>query len=168
MEAIASSGTPGHITCARAVGSRAAAHRAAFHRARAPNRGGRSWTPASALPALADSDAALQDALAALFGNASLERIFHLQQIAERFAATIDNLPRPSASAQRMPVLPAAGTLATTQDHGQTGLSAGNGARYTPYVEALEAVDNGRLVATYVHFYPLFQRAYEDLGYPDK
>ncbi len=125
-------------------------------------------TPASALPALADSDAALQDALAALFGNAPLDRIFHLQQIAQRFAATIDNLPRPSASAQRMPVLPAAGTLATTQDHGQTVLSAGNGARYTPYVEALEAVDTGRLVATYVHFYPLFQRAYEDLGYPGK
>jgi hypothetical protein len=125
-------------------------------------------TPASALPALADSDAALQDALAALFGKAPLDRIFHLQQIVQRFVATIDNLPRPTASAQRMPVQPAAGTLATIQDHGQTVLSADNGARYTPYVEVLEAVDTGRLVAAYVHFYPLFQQAYEDLGYPGK
>jgi hypothetical protein len=30
----------------------------------------------------------------------------------------------------------------------------------------MEAVDTGRLVALYVRFYPLFQQAYRELGYP--
>ena len=120
------------------------------------------------LPALADSDPAMQDAMAAIFGKAPLDRIFHLQQIAQRFVATIDNLSRQTAAVQKMPVLPVGGTLATTQSDGQTVLAADNASRYTPYVNVMEAADTTRLVATYVRFYPLFQKAYEDLGYPGK
>jgi hypothetical protein len=43
-----------------------------------------------------------------------------------------------------------------------------NAARYTTYVRALEAVDSAKLVAIYVHFYPLFQQAYAELGYPSR
>jgi len=43
-----------------------------------------------------------------------------------------------------------------------------NFARYAPYVRMLEAVDSHALVQTYVRAYPLFQRAYEELGYPGK
>ena len=38
----------------------------------------------------------------------------------------------------------------------------------TPYVRAFEAVDTGKLVAVYVRFYPLFQQAYAELGYPSR
>jgi len=38
--------------------------------------------------------------------------------------------------------------------------------RYRPYVLAMEAVEAKRLVAAYVQFYPLFQSAYQELGYP--
>ena len=31
----------------------------------------------------------------------------------------------------------------------------------------MESVDTGRLAALYVRFYPLFQQAYRDLGYPN-
>jgi hypothetical protein len=120
------------------------------------------------LPALADSDPAMQDAMAAIFGKAPLDRIFHLQQIVQRFVATIDNLPRQTAAVQKMPVQPLGGSLQTTQSDGQTVLAADNGSRYTPYVQVMEAADTTRLVAAYVRFYPLFQKAYEDLGYPGK
>lgn len=120
------------------------------------------------LPALADSDPAMQDAMAAIFGKAPLDRIFHLQQIVQRFVATIDNLPRQTAAVQKMPVQPVGGALVTTQSDGQTVLAADNASRYTPYVSVMEAADTTRLVATYVRFYPLFQKAYEDLGYPGK
>jgi hypothetical protein len=120
------------------------------------------------LPALADSDPAMQDAMAAIFGKAPLDRIFHLQQIVQRFVATIDNLPRQTAAVQKMPVQPVSGTLVTAQSDGQTVLAADNASRYTPYVNVMEAADTTRLVATYVRFYPLFQKAYEDLGYPGK
>lgn len=121
-----------------------------------------------ALPALADSDSALQDAMAAIFGKAPLDRIFHLQQIVQRFVATIDNLPRQTAAVQRMPVQPVGGSLLTAQADGQTVLASDNAVRYAPYVSVMEAADTGRLVATYVRFYPLFQQAYEELGYPGK
>ncbi|MGE5090060.1 MAG: DUF3014 domain-containing protein [Candidatus Levyibacteriota bacterium] len=120
------------------------------------------------LPELADSDPAMQDAMAAIFGKAPLDRIFHLQQIVQRFVATIDNLPRQTASLQKMPVLPVGGTLQTTGAGDQTVIGADNASRYTPYVQVMEAADTARLVATYVRFYPLFQKAYEDLGYPGK
>ncbi len=120
------------------------------------------------LPALADSDPALQDAMAAIFGKAPLDRIFHLQQIVTRFVATIDNLPRQTASVQKMPVQPVGGSLLTAQSNGQTVLATDNAVRYEPYVSVMDAADTGRLVATYVRFYPLFQKAYEDLGYPGK
>lgn len=125
-------------------------------------------TQEAPLPALADSDPALQDAMAAIFGKAPLDRIFHLQQIVTRFVATIDNLPRQTAAVQKMPVQPVGGSLLTSQANGQTVLATDNAVRYTPYVSVMEAADTGRLVATYVRFYPLFQKAYEDLGYPGK
>ena len=31
----------------------------------------------------------------------------------------------------------------------------------------MQAVDTGRLIAVYVRYYPLFQQAFRDLGYPN-
>jgi Protein of unknown function (DUF3014) len=42
------------------------------------------------------------------------------------------------------------------------------GARYAPFVALVESVDTGRAVALYQRLYPLFQGAYESLGYPGK
>ena len=42
-----------------------------------------------------------------------------------------------------------------------------NSARYAPVIAAVQAVDTKQLVAEYVRFYPLFQQAYRELGYPD-
>ena len=46
-------------------------------------------------------------------------------------------------------------------------LRADNAERYTPYLRLMEQADTQKLVQTYVRFYPLFQKAYEDLGYPN-
>ena len=45
-------------------------------------------------------------------------------------------------------------------------ISPGNSARYAAYVRIAQAVNAPKLVDAYVRFYPLFQRAYEELGYP--
>jgi len=45
-------------------------------------------------------------------------------------------------------------------------VAAGNAARYAPYVQALERIDAKQLAGVYLRFYPLFQQAYEELGYP--
>ncbi len=119
------------------------------------------------LPALADGDAALQTALAGLFTAVPLDRVFYLEQIGPRFVATIDNLPRQTVALQKMPVKPVGGTVETAQSDGRILLRADNAARYAPYLRVMEQADTRRLVQTYVHFYPLLQKAYEDLGYPN-
>jgi hypothetical protein len=46
-------------------------------------------------------------------------------------------------------------------------LDPANYQRYTPYVTALQMVDAKQLAQIYFHFYPLFQQAYQNLGYPN-
>jgi len=118
------------------------------------------------LPAIADSDAPLQDLMASLFAGAPLDRIFHLEQIVPRFVATIDNLPRQTVALSRMSVNPIGGNLATTQTDGRILLRADNASRYDTYLRVMEQADTAKLVDAYVRYYPLFQKAYEDLGYP--
>jgi Protein of unknown function (DUF3014) len=119
------------------------------------------------LPALADSDKAMRDAAAKLFGQ-NLEKFFNLQDVIHRVVATVDNLPLEQAPLQLMPVKPVPGWLATTGEGEELRLSPENAARYRPYVRLAESVPAGPLVAVYVRFYPLFQEQYEKLGYPGK
>ena len=127
-------------------------------------------TPAAAesapLPAMGDSDAPLQDLMASIFAGAPLDRIFHLQQIVPRFVATIDNLPRQTVALSRMSVNPIGGSLETAQSDGRILLRADNASRYAMYVRVMDQADTAKLVEAYVRYYPLFQQAYENLGYP--
>jgi hypothetical protein len=123
--------------------------------------------PAEPLPALADSDGAMREALTGLFGR-RLEKFFNLHGIIHRIVATVDNLPRDNLSAQLMPVKPVEGWLVTEGEGESLRVSPKNAARYAPYVRLAEAVPTRALVAVYVRFYPLFQQQYEELGYPGK
>jgi hypothetical protein len=50
---------------------------------------------------------------------------------------------------------------------GEAAISAANSARYVPYVRVLESLDTPALIKRYVESYPLFQRAYVELGFPN-
>jgi hypothetical protein len=123
--------------------------------------------PAEPLPALTESDGAIRDALAALFGK-DLEKFFYLQEIIRRIVATIENLPGDNVPLRLMPVKPVPGLLVTTGTGESLVLSPKNAARYRPYMRLAEAVPTQALVAAYRRFYPLFQKQYEDLGHPEK
>ena len=120
------------------------------------------------LPSLADSDVAAQDALAGLFGAPASTHLFYPETIVRHFVAAIDNLPRHSLAQRIMPIKPVGGPFLVSGPEGNIVVSADNAARYTPYVRALESVDTAKLVAAYVHLYPLFQQAYAELGYPSR
>ncbi len=122
--------------------------------------------PQEPLPPLDRSDAALQEALVALAGPVSARDLFHPDEIARRVVVTVDNLPRRKLPAQLLPVKPAAGSLVTSPDKGGLAVAAANDARYAAYAAMMTAVDTKKLVAAYVHFYPLFQEEYRTLGYP--
>ena len=124
-------------------------------------------SPAVPLPALADSDPAVKDALAKLFGSESLARFFNIDGAVRRFVATVDNLPRKTVAARLMPVKPVPGAFAVTGSTDSLVIATDNPLRYRPYLVVMEGVEAKRLVAAYVQLYPLFQAAYQELGYPN-
>ncbi|MFC5437855.1 DUF3014 domain-containing protein [Rhodanobacter umsongensis] len=119
-----------------------------------------------ALPTLADSDASVAAALAALVKDSDLPSLLVRQQVIARIVATIDALPRRGLANFMSPLLAPRGALVVDQAGDTTVIGAQNGARYAPYMRMLDAADPPALVAWYVHAYPLFQQAYQELGYP--
>ena len=115
--------------------------------------------PAAPLPALNESDSAFVSAL----GSSALGRWLVPKDLIRHVVITVDNLPRKSMRPQMWPVRPAAGTFIVTDG----AIAPTNAERYTPMVRALEAADPEKLVAVYVRWYPLFQEAYREQGYPD-
>jgi hypothetical protein len=118
------------------------------------------------LPALNDSDSAIHSALADLPASAAVEKFVVPQNLIRHIVATVDNLPRKKVAVELRPVVPTSGEFAVggTADH--ITLSEDNFKRYAPFVDLVKSADVKSLAAVYFRFYPLFQQAYEDLGYP--
>jgi len=104
--------------------------------------------------------------LTALFGRNAILTLFQLGDFPRRVAATVDNLGRHYAPAAVWPLNPAPGRFTVDHRNNVDVISASNGRRYGPYLRLLETVDASRAVSVYLHFYPLFQAAYEGIGYP--
>lgn len=121
------------------------------------------------LPDLNDSDQYLRLDIAGVFGEAIAE-ITIAEQLIERLVATIDNLPRQSVAERVRPVAPLATAFAVTgqDDSGQFVLGEDNYQRYDELVAQLESVSVDEMVELYRRYYPLFQKAYEGLGYPGR
>ena len=124
--------------------------------------------PEKPLPPLAESDSAAHDAVTRLFGSETAAKAFNTDALIRRFVVTVDNLPRKTTSARLMPVKPVPGPFAVEGNGADATIGPQNALRYRPYIVAMEGVEAKRLVATYVQLYPLFQAAYEELGYPGK
>jgi len=119
------------------------------------------------LPALANSDKYLADAVGAMVPRNDLLKFLQLDKFATRVVATVDNLARAHAAPMMWPLNPAPGRFTTNQaGAASTTISPANSQRYTPLVRFIESVDTAKAVALYVSAYPLFQQAYEELGYP--
>jgi len=122
----------------------------------------------AALPALNDSDQIVHDSLAGVLGRHAVEQFLVPQNIVRHLVATVDNLPRRKVAVELRPVKPAPGQSAIATQGEITTLSDGNFERYAPLVRVVQATDVKALVLVYERLYPLFQQAYEDLGYPGK
>ena len=121
-----------------------------------------------ALPKLSESDGFMLGILAGLVGNKALMNLFHTQHIIHNIVATIDNLPRRHLPISVMPVKRVQGLFITQGPENDKTISPKNAARYSAYVKIAELIDSQKLGDVYVRLYPLFQEAYEELGYPKK
>jgi hypothetical protein len=129
-----------------------------------PATAGRDSAP---LPELRDSDGLFEAALGAAAGSTDLTQYLVPTDLIRHIVVTVDNLPRQRAAVEKRPTTPVPGSFIADGDELHATLDARNFKRYQPMVGALENVDMQRLVAVYLHFYPLFQKAYQDLGYPN-
>ena len=120
-----------------------------------------------ALPALDESDAPLHDALGDLMGKPAVDRIFKPELLVRHIVVSIDNLSRRHLAVELRPSKPLAGSFIATGNDQQGTIDVANFQRYVPYVQSVQALDMKRLAALYVRFYPLFQQAYQSLGYPN-
>ena len=121
---------------------------------------------AAPLPQLKDSDPVIGEAISNLFGADTFEKYFRPEKLVRNIVVTIDNLPRKTVSLRLFPVKPVGGKFRTQGDEENLEISPANAARYKAYVGIFETIDAEKLVAVYSRFSPLFQRAYQELGYP--
>jgi len=122
----------------------------------------------TALPALNDSDPVVHDSLVGVFGRDTIERFLVPQNIVRHIVVTVDNLPRHKVNVELRPVKPTAGQAVTAGRGEVTTLGEANFVRYAPLARVVQGTDVKTLAVVYERLYPLFQQAYEDLGYPGK
>jgi hypothetical protein len=116
---------------------------------------------------LDQSDAAFLAALAHVDGwRPSVLHLLLPTNLIRHIVATVDALPRQKLPLQANPVKAVPGSLGVTTTDKGIFISTANALRYKLTIEAFLALDTAQLVATYRHFYPLFQQAYRELGYP--
>jgi hypothetical protein len=119
------------------------------------------------LPPLDDSDAPFKGAVSAFVTERSLEALFSTDGFIRRLVVTIDNLPHTHLPRSKHRLTRAtAGRFAVRAEGDSLYLSEDNFGRYTPVVDLIAGLDVDRLIAVYLRYYPLFQEAYEYLGYP--
>ena len=108
--------------------------------------------------------------LSDLLGRANVLKFVQFDDFARRVVATVDNLARAHAAPALWPVNPTPDRFTVLAAGGSTGvvISPDNSLRYAPLVQLIEAVDARKAVALYARLYPLFQQAYEDIGFPGR
>ncbi|MFT3718358.1 DUF3014 domain-containing protein [Pseudorhodoferax sp.] len=124
--------------------------------------------PDPALPALAEADTHVAAALADLLGEGTVQSLLLTDGFVRRTVATVDNLPRASAPARLWPVQPMPQRFLVQGEGENATIAPPNAGRYGALLSFAEAVPLERAVQLYARLYPLFQQAYEELGYPGR
>jgi hypothetical protein len=121
---------------------------------------------AKALPSLEHSDALMRENVSGLVGRKAFVAMVHPKELVRRIVATVDNLPRETAPRRVMPLEPVPGVFGVSAAGEEVTLTAANSQRYAAYVHVFELLDARALAQRYAESYPLFQRAYAELGFP--
>jgi hypothetical protein len=107
--------------------------------------------------------------LADLLSRKDILTFLQVDGFVRRVVATVDNLGRDHAPPKVWPVNPTAERFTTLKSpNGVETIHPDNAQRYNPLVLMIESVDAAKAVGLYRSVYPLFQQAYEELGFPGK
>jgi hypothetical protein len=89
------------------------------------------------------------------------------EDIVRHLVVTVDNLPRQKLPVAKRPVEAVPSAFLAEGDELHATLDPKNFARYDPMVNIVRQLDMQRVADVYFRFYPLFQSAYQDQGYPN-
>jgi hypothetical protein len=117
------------------------------------------------LPELGESDAPFHEALGEAIGDEGLPLVLS-EELIYHVVVTVDNLPRKHLPNSIVPLTRAKGVFAVDGKDEKLAIAARNARRYSLYAAIADATDSTKLVELYRRFYPLFQSAYQELGYP--
>ncbi len=121
----------------------------------------------AAIPSLADSDAAAWTELTKLAGGDAPLALLLRDHLIQRLVTMVDNLTQHRVTTRALALTAVPGALQLSKDaSGIQVIAEANAQRYALYVQAFTHADPKALVAAYRRFYPLFQQAYVELGYP--
>ncbi|MDO9277724.1 MAG: DUF3014 domain-containing protein [Polaromonas sp.] len=121
--------------------------------------------PVAALPLGADQ---VSSTLTDFLGKKAALTFFQLDDFPRKFVATVDNLGRTHAPPVAWPIGPTDGRFTVQTHDGATIVSSDNGLRYTPLVLLLESINIPQAVDVYVRMYPVLQKTYGELGFPNR
>jgi len=133
------------------------------------------------LPRLSASDPMVMESLTEVAGEEAVKQYLVPDNVIARIVATVDNLTGKQVSPNLMPVQtletpfeanvdfdpPEVMTNALGDPLEQYLVDPVSYERYRPYVELIESMSTDELIDTYQQQAPLFQEAYQDLGYPE-
>jgi hypothetical protein len=122
---------------------------------------------AAPLPELAGSDVPLRAALSQISSADAVKDFLVPQDLIRKLVVTIDNLPRQKIAVEKRPANPVSGAFLADGDELHATLDERNFERYKPMVAVVKRLDAQQLGALYIHYYPLFQQSYQNLGYPN-
>jgi len=119
---------------------------------------------ATPLPELEASDDAVKQALDDISGDASVSAFVVKNNVISRLVAAVDSLTGRQVPRGVNPLRAVDGSFEVENEGDRIVMSPANFARYSGYVDALQEMDSGKLVAFYHRYYPLIQRAWEENG----
>lgn len=115
---------------------------------------------------LDESDSNFRSALQGAFDGSFLSDYLVPGLLIRHIVAVVDGLDREPVQQTSRPLRHVEGQTRVSRGSETSTLSAENAARYEPYVSALASADVPQLASIYINYYPLFQKAYTELGYP--
>lgn len=124
--------------------------------------------PDTALPELAESDVMVAELLSEVIGAGQVSSLLQTESFARRVVATVDSLTLAHAPVRVWPVRPAVPRFLVDGEGAEMVVAPGNAGRYAAMLALAESVPMDAAVAVYARLYPLFQQAYEELGYPNR
>jgi len=124
--------------------------------------------PASPLPELDESDGPIRDEVATLIDDEQFENLFLVDTIIRNIVVSVDNLPREKLPNKYRFTQPVQGKFVVIEDNNEIKyINSDNYNRYASIITLAEATDTKKIAAIYKRLSPLFQKAYDELGYLD-